>query len=272
MTDDARIVKALLAGDSAAFACLVERCQGMVWHLIQRMVDLPDEVPDLAQDVFLQVHRRLGQFRFEASLGTWIGQIAFSCACRHLRRRRIPLVEWPAVDADADVDRGRSDALAVAEPDRESQFDDEPALLRTLAHALQRLPLCITWKTCASKSLRRVGDALGDDLVQPREAGCAGIVDGLVDTLRQSKPQHGRRRITATGAHFVPEALRIVHRPEEIDARLLPGHWEGGFVKGAYNRSGVDRFLRPPPHGLLGLRQAQAATLGTANKPCIQTG
>ena len=62
---------------------------------------------------------------------------------------------------------------------------------------------------------------------------------GMVEALRQSKPQRGRRRTTAAGASFVPEALRIVHRPEEIDTRLLPGHWEGDFIEGAYNRSGV---------------------------------
>ena len=34
-------------------------------------------------------------------------------------------------------------------------------------------------------------------------------------------------------------ALRIKHRPEEIEHRLLPGHWEGDFIKGAFNRSAV---------------------------------
>lgn len=66
---------------------------------------------------------------------------------------------------------------------------------------------------------------------------------GMVDALRQSKPQRGRRRTTAAGASFVPEAQRIVHRPEEIDTRLLPGHWEGDFIKGAYNRSGVGTLV-----------------------------
>src|ERR1700691_4112726 len=33
--------------------------------------------------------------------------------------------------------------------------------------------------------------------------------------------------------------MRIVHRPEEIEQRLLPGHWEGDFIKGSFNRSGV---------------------------------
>ena len=38
---------------------------------------------------------------------------------------------------------------------------------------------------------------------------------------------------------FVPEQLRIVHRPEDIAHRLMPGHREGGFIKGAFNRWAV---------------------------------
>jgi len=36
-----------------------------------------------------------------------------------------------------------------------------------------------------------------------------------------------------------PENQRIAHRPEDIERRLVPGHWEGDFIKGAYNRSAV---------------------------------
>ena len=66
----------------------------------------------------------------------------------------------------------------------------------------------------------------------------------MVAALRQAKPSRGRRRTTAASAGgFVPEQLRIVHRPEDIAHRLMPGHWEGDFIKGAFNRSAVGTLV-----------------------------
>src|SRR5690606_13805953 len=66
---------------------------------------------------------------------------------------------------------------------------------------------------------------------------------GMGEALRQSKPQRGRRRRSLSKGHTVPEALHIVNRPEEIEHRLVPGHWEGDFIKGAFNRSAVGTLV-----------------------------
>ena len=70
-----------------------------------------------------------------------------------------------------------------------------------------------------------------------------GLKKALVEALRQGKPSRGRRRTTAAGRSWVPEELRIVHRPEEVERRLVPGHWEGDLIKGAFNRSCVGTLV-----------------------------
>ncbi|PAT30810.1 IS30 family transposase [Vandammella animalimorsus] len=70
---------------------------------------------------------------------------------------------------------------------------------------------------------------------QPRGA----LKKEMISALRQARPKRGNRRASAASASFVPPELRICNRPEEIEHRLIPGHWEGDFIKGAYNRSAV---------------------------------
>jgi RNA polymerase sigma factor (sigma-70 family) len=97
---DRLLVAAVLAGNPGAFETLVRDHQRLCWHIINRMVRHPDDTRELCQDTFLRVHRYLHQYRFESALKTWIGQVAYSVARRHLERKRIPLME-PAGDEDA---------------------------------------------------------------------------------------------------------------------------------------------------------------------------
>jgi hypothetical protein len=55
--------------------------------------------------------------------------------------------------------------------------------------------------------------------------------------------KRGLKSRTAAGASMVPESLRIINRPDEIEARLVPGHWEGDLIKGAFNRSSVGTLV-----------------------------
>jgi RNA polymerase sigma factor (sigma-70 family) len=97
---DRLLVAAVLAGSRGAFETLVRDHQRLCWHIINRMVRHPDDTRELCQDTFLRVHRYLHQYRFESALKTWIGQVAYSVARRHLERKRIPLAE-PAGDEDS---------------------------------------------------------------------------------------------------------------------------------------------------------------------------
>lgn len=97
--DDRVLVEAVLAGSPGAFETLVRDYQRLCWHIINRMVRHPDDTRELCQDTFLRVHRYLHQYRFESALKSWIGQVAYSVARRHLERKRIPLAE-PVGDDD----------------------------------------------------------------------------------------------------------------------------------------------------------------------------
>jgi RNA polymerase sigma-70 factor (ECF subfamily) len=92
-TDDRDLVTAVLAQAPGAFERLVREYQGLCWHIIQRMVRHPEDTRELCQETFLRVHQCLHQFRHQSALKSWIGQVAYSVAKRHLERLRIPLAE-----------------------------------------------------------------------------------------------------------------------------------------------------------------------------------
>ena len=70
-----------------------------------------------------------------------------------------------------------------------------------------------------------------------------GLNDAMIEALRQSKPKRGNKRRTATATSMVPEKLHNINRPEQVEARLVPGHWEGDLIRGAFNRSSVGTLV-----------------------------
>jgi IS30 family transposase len=62
---------------------------------------------------------------------------------------------------------------------------------------------------------------------------------GLVALLRQHKCARRPRGQGANRRGQMADLPSIHARPPEAHARLLPGHWEGDFIKGARNRSSV---------------------------------
>jgi RNA polymerase sigma factor (sigma-70 family) len=97
---DRPLVEAVLMNAPGAFERLVREHQGLCWHIIYRMVRHPEDARDLCQDAFLRVHQNLRQYRYESTLKSWIGRIAYTIALRHLERKRIALVDSVA-DEDA---------------------------------------------------------------------------------------------------------------------------------------------------------------------------
>jgi RNA polymerase sigma-70 factor (ECF subfamily) len=75
------------AGDAQAFAALVRAHQGSVFSIGLRMLDRRDAAEDLAQDVFLQLYRKLDGIESLEHLGFWLRRVAANLAIDWLRRR-----------------------------------------------------------------------------------------------------------------------------------------------------------------------------------------
>jgi RNA polymerase sigma-70 factor (ECF subfamily) len=76
------------AGDRHAFRELFERHRLEVTRLVYRMTHGSQDLEDLVQEVFIQVHKSLPTFRSEARLSTWIFRIAVNVVLMHRRAAR----------------------------------------------------------------------------------------------------------------------------------------------------------------------------------------
>jgi RNA polymerase sigma-70 factor (ECF subfamily) len=81
------LVERCRSGSDEAFRELVDRYKSLVYGVILRTVADRSGADDLAQEVFLRVHRGLPAFRGESSLSTWLFRITRN-VCAEVRDQR----------------------------------------------------------------------------------------------------------------------------------------------------------------------------------------
>lgn len=84
---DAALMLRVKRGDDAAFAELVEKYKQPVMNLNYRILRDATEAEDLAQNVFLQVHKSAHRYLATARFSTWLFTIARNLCLNELRRR-----------------------------------------------------------------------------------------------------------------------------------------------------------------------------------------
>jgi RNA polymerase sigma-70 factor (ECF subfamily) len=88
LPDSTLIAKVLLSDDRRAFGQLVKRHQGMVRAQLRRLTAGDHAwADDLAQETFIQVWRKLNQFRGDASFPTWLYRVAYTIYLQSMRQK-----------------------------------------------------------------------------------------------------------------------------------------------------------------------------------------
>jgi RNA polymerase sigma-70 factor (ECF subfamily) len=106
------LIGRVLAGDPVAERALYDAHVDRVFRLVYRMAGDLDRAQDYTQETFIRAFSRLGDFRGEAALSTWIGSIAISVTLNGLRKIRRLNEREVALDEGVAVSRTRE-----AEPD-----------------------------------------------------------------------------------------------------------------------------------------------------------
>ncbi len=103
MSTDDSLAQRARSGDASAFGALVREHQSKVRGFLRRLTRGDAALADdLAQETFLEAHRKIAQFRGEGSFGAWLCGIAWSRFLMERRRRREEPLEAPDETASAD--------------------------------------------------------------------------------------------------------------------------------------------------------------------------
>ena len=190
---DAEIVRRALAGDESAFADLFQTHKAKIYSLCLRMTSNTAEAEDLTQDAFLQVFRKLGTFRGDSALSTWLYRVAVNTVLMHFRKkglRQVSIEEPASKEAGAPTrEHGRIDGRLSASVDRIAltrAMRDLPAGYRTIFllhevkgyehHEIARLLRCSVGnsKSQLHKAKMKMRDLLG----WPKAPGAARKATG----------------------------------------------------------------------------------------------
>jgi RNA polymerase sigma-70 factor (ECF subfamily) len=96
-------LEALIAGDRAEFARLVDAYSSSIYRLGLRMLGNPQDAEDVLQNTFLNVLTHIADFEGRSSLATWLYRIAANEALMLLRKKK-PEVNLDDFEASEDSD------------------------------------------------------------------------------------------------------------------------------------------------------------------------
>lgn len=120
-------------GEDGAFRDLVEAYKGLVYGLAARTTRSPARAEEIAQELFLRVHRGLPYFRGEAKLSTWIYRILLNLLSEERDARELPTVSL-------DEPRTHGDEQPRMDPGSVDRAFDAIELKDRLEKAMAELP------------------------------------------------------------------------------------------------------------------------------------
>ncbi len=198
---DDLLIAGLRVCNERAYEELIARFQQPVYNIVYRMLNDPNDANDVVQEVFFKVFRRVGSFRGESTLKTWIYRIAVNEACN--RRRYFQRHLRQEVDFDRNADSGWSLQDTLAADDR-SPYDE---VLNHEQHALLEQALAgINPIYRAALVLREIEELSYEEI--------ADILQIALGTVK-SRILRGREALRA-------EYLRLSAEPSALDLSPQP--------------------------------------------------
>ena len=123
-------VQLAATGDMEAFEKIYRRYHHRVYSLCLRMTRNVSQAEDLAQEVFIQLFRKLNTFRGESSFGTWLHRLTVNQVLMHFRK--------PVVKTERTTEDGATPTRAVGGTENPGKMSVIDRI--SLEEAIRQLP------------------------------------------------------------------------------------------------------------------------------------
>ncbi len=86
---DYQLARRVAAGDMQAFEELYGRYHRRLYNLCLRMTNCAAEAEDLTQEAFIQIYHKIGSFRGDSALMTWLYRLTTNQVLMHFRKHSV---------------------------------------------------------------------------------------------------------------------------------------------------------------------------------------
>lgn len=214
--DDATLARRVAGGDLPAFEQMMRRHNRRLYRLARATLRDDAEAEDALQEAYLCAYRRMGQYRGEAAVSTWLSRLVLNECLGRLRRsaRRDNIMPMRFSSDEAELDTMHADDME--RPERaalraemrallERKLDELPQAFRTVfvlrcveELSVEETAACLgvpeatvrtrhfRARSLLRESLAREIDLAERDLFEFGGARCNRVVEGVVARLRDS--------------------------------------------------------------------------------------
>ncbi len=141
LTREQTLLARLQAGEERAVAELADTYGPKIHQLAFRYLHNKEDAEEVTQDVLFKVYRKVGAFRGDSALSSWIYRITFNAAMSRLRTARYQ--RTLSMDRQAAADRGDGADAPAIDPADWSQMADESVLRSEMRRQVLRAILAL---------------------------------------------------------------------------------------------------------------------------------
>ncbi len=153
-------LKQLKAGKTDAFKVLYDEYADKVYGTALRMLGSEPDAADVAQEVFLTISQKIGNFEGRSSLSTWIYRIAVNASLD--RRRKMSATAILSIEEFDGVESNTSLSAGALDPTAQVQANDlRDAIRGAIASLTPKLAAVMTLRYSEALEYEQIAEVLG---------------------------------------------------------------------------------------------------------------